>query len=36
MKYVANKPLADGIFEFKNIDDATDAPLAKALLAFHL
>ncbi|GER60451.1 NifU family protein [Patiriisocius marinus] len=34
MKYVANKPLADGIFEFKNIDDATDAPLAKALFGF--
>ncbi|MFT7073745.1 NifU family protein [Patiriisocius sp. Uisw_017] len=34
MKYVANKPLADGIFEFKNIDDAQDAPLAKALFSF--
>ncbi len=34
MKYVANKPLADGVFEFKNIDDATEAPLAKALFSF--
>lgn len=34
MKFVANKPLADGTFEFKNIDDATDAPLAKALFNF--
>ncbi len=31
MKFVANKPLVDGTFEFKNIDDAVDAPLAKAL-----
>ncbi|GEQ84494.1 NifU family protein [Patiriisocius marinistellae] len=34
MKFVANKPLADGTFEFKNIDDAVDAPLAKALFTF--
>lgn len=34
MKYVANKPLADGIFEFKNIEEAMDAPLAKALFSF--
>lgn len=33
-KFVANKPLADGIFEFKNIDDAVDSPLATALFAF--
>lgn len=31
MKFVANKPLVDGTFEFKNIDDAIHAPLAKAL-----
>ncbi len=31
MKFVANKPLVDGTFEFKNIDEAIDAPLAKAL-----
>jgi len=31
MKFVANKPLVDGTFEFKNIDDAVHAPLAKAL-----
>lgn len=34
VKFVANKPLADGIFEFKNIDDATEAPLATALFGF--
>ncbi|MEL6811127.1 MAG: NifU family protein [Bacteroidota bacterium] len=34
MKFVANKPLADGIFEFKSIDDTTHAPLAKALFVF--
>ncbi|MGK0386132.1 MAG: Fe-S cluster biogenesis protein NfuA [Patiriisocius sp.] len=34
MKYVANKPLADGVFEFKNIEDAIDAPLAKELFSF--
>tara|TARA_B100000949_G_C14253311_1_gene439231 strand:- start:188 stop:1096 length:909 start_codon:yes stop_codon:yes gene_type:complete len=34
MKFVANKPLADGTFEFKNIDEAVHAPLAKALFAF--
>jgi len=34
MKFVANKPLVDGTFEFKNIDEAVHAPLAKALFAF--
>lgn len=34
MKFVANKPLAEGTFEFKNIDDTTDAPLAKELFTF--
>ena len=34
MKFVANKPLANGIFEFKNIDDAAHAPLALALFNF--
>ncbi len=34
MKFVANKPLADGTFEFKNIDEAIDAPLASALFSF--
>jgi len=34
MKYVANKPLVTGIFEFKNIDEAAQAPLAKALFTF--
>lgn len=34
MKFVANKPLATGIFEFKNIDEAKEAPLATALFSF--
>jgi Fe-S cluster biogenesis protein NfuA len=34
MKFVANKPLADGTFEFKNIDEAIHAPLATALFSF--
>lgn len=34
MKFVANKPLADGVFEFKNIDEAINAPLATALYSF--
>jgi Fe-S cluster biogenesis protein NfuA len=34
MKFVANKPLADGVFEFKNIDEAINAPLAQALYSF--
>lgn len=34
MKFVANKPLADGVFEFKTIDDTKDAPLAQALFGF--
>lgn len=34
MKFVANKSLVTGTFEFKNIDDAAHAPLAKALFNF--
>ena len=34
MKFVANKPLTDGTFEFKNIEEAVHAPLAKALFSF--
>lgn len=34
MKFVANKPLVDGIFEFKNIDEAANSPLAKELFGF--
>jgi Fe-S cluster biogenesis protein NfuA len=34
MKFVANKPLADGTFEFKSIDDTLNAPLAKELFSF--
>ncbi|GLB50659.1 NifU family protein [Neptunitalea lumnitzerae] len=34
MKFVANKKLVTTIWEFKNIDEASDAPLAKALFHF--
>lgn len=34
LKFVANKPLVDGTFEFKNIDEAKNAPLAQALFQF--
>lgn len=34
MKFVANKSLANGIFEFKNIDEAIHAPLAQELFNF--
>ncbi|WP_340200357.1 NifU family protein [Ascidiimonas sp. W6] len=34
MKFVANKILVPEIFEFKNIDEATESPLAKALFNF--
>ncbi|MBT0607691.1 NifU family protein [Aequorivita echinoideorum] len=34
MKFVANKPLANDTFEFKNIDDAAHSPLAKSLFNF--
>ncbi len=34
MKFVANKPLATGTFEFKNIDTTKYAPLARALFNF--
>ncbi len=34
MKFVANKPLSEGIFEFKSIDDTQEAPLAQALFGF--
>ncbi|RZV55940.1 MAG: NifU family protein, partial [Flavobacteriaceae bacterium] len=34
MKFVANKPLAEGTFEFKNIDEASLAPIAKELFTF--
>ena len=34
MKFVANKPLANGTYEFKNIDEAVNAPLATALFSF--
>jgi Fe-S cluster biogenesis protein NfuA len=34
IKFVANKPLADGIFEFKSIEDTSHAPLAMELFGF--
>lgn len=34
MKFVANKSLATGTFEFKNIEDTVHSPLAKALFNF--
>jgi len=34
MKYVANKPIVPGIFEFKNIDEANNSELAKKLFHF--
>ena len=34
LKFVANKPLASGTFEFKNLDDAIHSPLAKVLFSF--
>ena len=34
MKFVANKPLVDGTFEFKNIEEAAHAPLAQELFGF--
>lgn len=34
MKFVSNKPLVNGTFEFKNIDETEHSPLAKALFKF--
>ncbi|MDC7999410.1 NifU family protein [Aequorivita todarodis] len=34
MKFIANKTLATGVFEFKNRDEAGNSPLAKALFNF--
>ena len=34
MKYVANKAIVPGIFEFKNIDEAKNSELAKQLFHF--
>ncbi|WP_203294390.1 NifU family protein [Luteirhabdus pelagi] len=34
MKFVANKPLVEGVFEYKDIDEAEHAPLAQALFSF--
>ncbi|MBL4662731.1 MAG: NifU family protein [Flavobacteriaceae bacterium] len=34
LKFVANKPLATGTFEFKSIDDTKHSPLAKDLFGF--
>ncbi|MCB0456284.1 MAG: NifU family protein [Flavobacteriaceae bacterium] len=34
LKFVANKPLTEGTFEFKNIDDTKFAPIANSLFHF--
>lgn len=34
MKFVANKPLANDTYEFKNIDEAVHSPLATSLFSF--
>lgn len=34
MKFVANRMLVPEVFEFKNIDEAIDSPLGKALFSF--
>ena len=34
MKFIANKNLATGVFEFKNSDEAGNSPMAKALFNF--
>ena len=34
MKFVANKELVPGVFEFKNIDEAAPSPLARKLFEF--
>ena len=34
MKFVANKKLVDQVYEYKNIDETTDAPLAQKLYHF--
>ena len=34
MKFVANKKLVDQVYEYKNIDETTDAPLAQKLFHF--
>ena len=34
MKFVANKPLTDRVFEFKSLEDTEEAPLAAALFSF--
>ena len=34
MKFVANKPLTDRVFEFKSLEDTEEVPLAAALFSF--
>ena len=36
IKLEANRPLVKGSYEFKNIDEAKNAPLAKELFLFAL
>lgn len=34
MKFVSNKPLVDGVFEYKSVEDSSESPLAKNLFGF--
>ena len=34
MKFVVNKKIVKGIYEFKNVDETTNAPIAKSLFGF--
>ena len=36
MKFVANKPLVPQSVEFKNIDEAKNAPLAQTIIPFTI
>ena len=34
MKFVVNKKIVKGVYEFKNVDETTNAPIAKSLFGF--
>ena len=34
MKFVVNKKIVKGIYEFKNVEETTNAPIAKSLFSF--
>lgn len=34
MKFVVNKKIVQGVYEFKNVDETTNAPIAKSLFGF--